>query len=209
MIWILASSVLVAAAFIATFLTTGNTWDAAIAGGIVSLVFVIGFLYRITRPPTSSRQRRWTIGIGSIVILGMMFHWTVMYRMTNWQYDTLHLIHKIIVHGIAQSLLQPKGVNTLSEYAGQQGSKSKSLGTVFRETTQFDLRDSLVALNKEFERTRMFVASLSDSDVVLVVQDSLTIDGEDPHFKNFDGRYGMVQDRLRITKRGLEYEIQN
>ena len=55
----------------------------------------------------------------------------------------------------------------------------------------------------------MFVTSLSDSEVVLVVQDSITIDGEDPHFKNFDGRYGMTQDRLRITKRGLEYEIQN
>jgi hypothetical protein len=209
MIWILASSVLVAAAFIATFLATGNTWDASIAGGVVSLIFVIGYLYRITRPITSAKQRRWTIAISSIVILGIMFHWSILYRMTNWQYDTLHLIHKIIFHGIAQSMVQPKGVNALGAFAGQKGSKGKSLGVAFRETTQFDPRDSLVAKTTEGERMNMFVASLCDSEVVLVVQDSIAIDGEDPHFKNFDGRYGMTQDRLRITKRGLDYEIQN
>lgn len=209
MIWILASSVLVAAAFIATFLTTGNTWDATIAGGIVSLLYVIGYLYWITRPPTSSKQRKWIIGISSVVILGTVLHWNIMYRMTHWQYDTLHLIRKIIFHGIAQAMLQPKGVNTLSEYAAQRGLKTKSVDVVFRESTQFDPKDSMVTIAKEWEHMKMFVTSLSDTEVVLVVQDSITIDGEDPHFKNFDGRYGMTQNRLRITKRGLEYEIQN
>jgi hypothetical protein len=209
MIWILASSILVAMAFIATFLTTGNTWDAAIAGGIVSLVFVIGFLYRITRPPTSSTQRRWTIAISSIVIVGTILHWNIMYRMTQWQYDTLHLIRKIIFHGVAQGMLQPEGVNTLGEYAAQHGLQRKSLGDVFRETTKFDTGDSAVVVGKEWGHMSMFVSSLSDTEVVLVAQDSITIDGEDSHFKNFDGRYGMTQDRLRITKRGLEYEIQN
>jgi hypothetical protein len=209
MIWILASSILVAIAFIVTFLTTGNTWDAVIAGGIVSLLYVVGFLYWSTRPPTSPRQRWWTIGITSIVILGTMLHWNIMYKMTHWQYDTLHTIHKIIFHGVAQAMLQPKGVNTLSEYAGQHGSKSKSLGVVFRESTQFDTTNGLVANTTEWQQMKMFVASLSDSEVVLVAQDSIAIDGEDPRFKNFDGSYGMTQGRIRITRRGLEYEIQN
>jgi hypothetical protein len=84
-----------------------------------------------------------------------------------------------------------------------------SLGDVFRKgTPNVDQDSSLVELDQD-GKSKLFVASVTDWEVVLICQASIPIDGEDPKFKNFDGHVGMTQDQLRITKKGLVYEIQN
>lgn len=206
---VIVFSILVAAAFVGTFFYTGQTWDAMNAAGVVCLVYVIVFLYRATRPPVSPGLRRWVLGVGAVVILGITIYWNIMYRMTNWQYDTLHTIHKVSFHGIAIDKLRTKGINVLSEYYRQGDPQKMSLGDVFRKgTPNVDKDSSLVEFDQD-SKSKLFAASVSDSEVVLICQASIPIDGEDPKFKNFDGRVGMTQDRLRITKKGLVYEIQN
>lgn len=209
MIWIVVSSILVAVAFLGTFLATANTWDATIAGGLVSLLFVLGFIYRITRPPVTPNQRRWIIGMSLIVIVGTALYWNIMYSMTHYQYDMLHTIRKVIHHGIAAAMFTDEGKKTFVRYIEQRERGIQSVGKAFRLVAQFDKQDSTRLNTDAWEHMRMYVATISDTEVVLVVQDSLNVEGENASFKNFDSRVGMVQDRLRITQTGFVHETQN
>ena len=209
MIWIIISSILVTVTFILTFLATGNVWDATNVAGIVSLLYMMVFISELTRPPMVKKQRWWVIGICSAVILGTILHWNVTYRQTHYQYDTLHKIRKVIHHGIATAMFVDECRRTFSKYSEQRGPEKKSLGRIFREVTRFDARDSTLIVTGAWERMKTYSASVSDTEIVLVVLDSARLDGEDPHFKNFDGRYGMAQDLLRISETGYHYELQN
>ena len=209
MIWVVVSSILVALAFVGTFLATASTWDAAIAGGLASLIFVGGLIYRITRPPMNVRQRWWIAGASSVIIVGTCLYWNVMYTMTNYQYNTLHTIHKVIVHGIAKAMFQEEGSKTFIRYVEEWKRGHRSVGRAFREVSRFDESDSTRLNTDSWEHLRMYVATVSDTEVVLIVQDSINVDGENPNFRNFDGRVGMTQDRLRITPTGFAHEIQN
>ncbi len=209
MIWVVVSSALVTVAFVATYLATHNTWDAAIAGGLVALVCFAGFFYRITRPPMTPRQRWWISGISLVVVVGTVIHWNVMYTMTNYQYHLLHTIHKVIIHGIAKAMFQDEGRRTYVRYVDQRKRGNPSVGDAFRKVARYDGSDSTRLNTDAWQQMKMYVAAVTDTEVVLVIQDSITVDGENPTFRNYDGRVGMVQDRLRITKMGFVHETEN
>jgi hypothetical protein len=207
--WVLIASIVVAATFLGTFYYTGSTWAAANAAGIVSLLNIAAYVYWMSRPPVSAKQRRWTRGIALIVIAGTTFFWSVMYSMTNWQYDTLHIIHKVIFHGVAMDILKTRGIKIMSAYAAQPSAKRLTIGEVFRKETTFANPDSSIIEYGPDNQYRLFAASITDTQIVLVCQNILPIDGEDKYFRNFDGRTGMTQDHLVLTKRGMVYEYQN
>lgn len=207
--WVLIASVVVTATFVGTFYYTGDIWTATNAAGIVSLFYVLVFLYRLTRPPMQSRQKRWVLGVGIVVIAGTTFYWTVMYNMTNWQAETLHVIHKVIFHGVSMDVLKARGLKILSAYSAQQEPRTLSLGEVFKKETIYANPDSSIIELAGDNQYRLFAAAVTDTQVIIVCQQILRIDGERSDFKNFDGRSGMAQDRLAVTKRGLVYEIQN
>lgn len=207
--WVLIASIVVAATFVGTFYYTGSTWTATNAAGIASLLNIIAYVYWMTRPPVSAKQRRWTRGIVVIVIAGTTFYWSVMYSTTNWQYDTLHLIHKVIFHGVAMDVLKTRGITIMSAYAAQPTPKRLTVGEVFKKVTTYANPDSSIIEYGPDNEYRLFVASVTDTQVVLVCQWIRPIDGEEKHFRNFDGRVGMAQDHLVLTKRGMVYESQN
>jgi hypothetical protein len=207
--WIAIISLIVSATFVAMFFITGSTWAATNAAGVVSLAHLLFLLYRTTRPPVAISLRRWARGLGGLVLAGTMLYWSTMYRMTNWQYEALHTIHNVIFHGVAISVLEGMGLKTVSAYTAQPGPKRLSIGDVFRKgTTYINADSSMMEVDEGFEG-KLFAAAVSDTQVVLVWQQTIPIDGEDKSFKNFDGRTGMTQDRLIIKRRGLVYEIQN
>jgi hypothetical protein len=207
--WVLIASVVVVATFAGVFYYTGNTWTATNVAGLASLFYLIVFLYRLTRPPMPPKQKWWTLGVATIVLAGTTFFWHGMYITTNWQAETLHTIHKVIFHGVAVDLLKVRGLKTLSAYAAQPVPRKLSLGEVFDKETVYTNRDSSIIEIEGDNYHRVFAAAVSDTQVVLVCQSIIRIDGERNDFKNFDGRTGMAQDRLLVTKRGLVYEIQN
>jgi hypothetical protein len=207
--WVWIASVVVVATFVGTFYYTGNTWTATNAAGIVSLLYVMVFLYRLTRPPMQSRQKRWVLGVGTVVIAGTTFFWAGMYSTTSWQAETLHTIHKVIFHGVAMDILKSKGLKILSAYSAQPEPRKLSLGEVFRKETTYANPDSSIIELAGDNQYRLFAAAVTDTQVIIACQQILRIDGELSDFKNFDGRSGMAQDRLVVTKRGLVYEIQN
>jgi hypothetical protein len=207
--WVLIASIVVAATFVCTFYYTGSTWTATNAAGIVSMLYILGVLYRVTRPPVSAKHRRWTWGIAAYVLAGTTFYWTLMYSTTNWQYGLLHMIHKVIVHGVSMDLLRTRGVKIMSAYAAQSMPTKVPIGEVFRRETTYVNPDSSIIEVGGDDQFRLFAASVSDTQVVLVCQSIVRVDGEDRVFRNFDGRIGMTQDRLVLSKRGMVYEIQN
>jgi hypothetical protein len=207
--WILIASALVAAAFVGTFYYTGNTWAAANAAGIVSLIYLLILLYRVTRPPMPTRRKWWTLGIAAVTIAGTTFFWTSMCVTTIWQAETLHTIHKVIFHGVSMDLLRTKGMKILNAYATQKETKKLSIGEIFRKETTFAHPDSSIIEVAGDDRYRLFAEAVTDTHVAIICQEILRIDGEDKTFKNFDGRMGMAQDRLIVTKRGVVYEVQN
>lgn len=207
--WVLFASVVVAATFVGTFYYTANTWTATNAAGIVSLLYVLVFLYRLTRPPMPLKQKRWVLGIAAVIIAGTTFVWAGMYSTTSWQAETLHTIHKEIFHGVAMEILKSKGLKILSAYSAQPEPRKLSLGEVFRKETTYANPDSSIIELAGDNQYRLFAAAVTDTQVTIACQQILRIDGELSDFKNFDGRSGMAQDRLVVTKRGLVYEIQN
>ncbi len=207
--WVLIASVLVAAAFVGTFSYTGDTWAATNAAGIASMIYLLIFLYRVARPPLSAKWRWWTLGIGLVTIAGTTFFWAGMYSTTTWQAETLHTIHKVIFHGVSMDLLRTKGLKILSTYATQKEPKKLSVGEVFRKETALANPDSSIIEIAGDNGYRLFAEAVTDTHLVIVCQSILRIDGEDKAFMNFDGRKGMTQDRVIVTKRGVAYEIQN
>ncbi|OGU26369.1 MAG: hypothetical protein A2X66_07810 [Ignavibacteria bacterium GWA2_54_16] len=207
--WVLIASALVAAAFVGTFSYTGDTWAATNAAGIVSLIYLLIFLYRVARPPLPAKWRWWTRGIGLVTIAGTTFFWAGMYSTTTWQVETLHTIHKVIFHGVSMDLLRTKGMKILSTYATQNEANKLSIGEIFRKETTLANPDSSIIEIAGDNRYRLFAEAVTDTHVVIVCQSIIRIDGELTTFKNFDGRTGMTQDRVVVTKRGVAYEIQN
>lgn len=200
--------VLVAGTFIVTFQQSSDTWTALNAAGIVAAVGLIVIVTGVLRRETSKTFRRSMSVMTAVIILGTGFHWFMMYRTSRWQYNSLHLIHKVIQHASAVDLLSTRGRTTLIEYYGQRVSR-QSLGEFFRSRTTYVNADSgIIEVNTDME-SKIIVESISDSEVVLIAQSTIRVDGEDPAFLNFDGQTGAVQDRLRITKRGIVYELQN
>lgn len=209
MIWIILSTILVSAAFTGTYFATHNTWDATNAGGFVALLCLVGLLIRFTRPPMSRRLRLTILITAAIAITGLTIHWKVMYSMTHWQYDNIHLIHKVMFHSTALDRMRTKGLKTLEEFHTQQVSRRLTLAEVFRRGTQYIDPDSSIIEIDEDGEVKMMAASVTDTEVVLIAQATIRVDGEHPGFRNFDGSAGAVQDRLRITRKGLFYELEN
>ena len=207
--WVLIASAIVVATFVGTFYYAGDIWAATNAAGIVSLLYVLIFLYRLTRPPMLPKQRRWVLGVATVIIAGTTFFWAGMYSTTTWQAETLHTIHKVIFHGVAIDLLKARGLKILSAYASQVEPRKLSVGEIFKKQTVYANLDSSIIELAGDNQYRLFAAAVTDTQVIIVCQQILRIDGERNDFKNFDGRSGMAQDRLAVTKRGLVYEIQN
>ncbi len=206
---VIISSIAVAATYIGMFMETRDTWAAVIAASSVSAIAVIVVLVRTVRLPMARRTRLLILGVGALAILGTATHMRLFYQQTHWQYDALHSIHKVIFHGVGQEFLGSRGIKVLSEYYDQRERKKRTLGDLFLKNTEFANRDSSIIEENSDARVRVFAASVSDDEVVLVAQATLRVDGEDPTFKNYDGQTGAVQDRLRITPKGVFYEPQN
>jgi hypothetical protein len=209
MIWMILSSLLVLATFLTTFFTTGNIWTATNVTGIFCVFYLLFVLIRGIRSISSPRYKWSILAAGLAILLFVMLHWNVMYRMTNYQYRALHIIHKVIFHGIALEELKTLGLELFTSYTEQQGIAQHSLGETFQRNIPMSSPDSSIIKSDIESKITLYAVSISDTQVVMICQPSISIDGERAEFKNFNGQTGMTQARLIISKRGMVYEIQN
>jgi hypothetical protein len=212
--WIIAvviASIVISAAFILCIRWTQDIWVATNTVGVLSFLYIAGLVYVAVRPPASRKMRGWTLVVAGVVCIALGIAWTSMCLQTRFQYNALHMVRKVIFHGVMHVELQKRALETFAAYHQQSEPKERSLGDLFREHNPLEpgssLLDSLYEAQTE-DGDRVHLASLSDTLVVLIGQ-STFVEGEDPSFRNFDGRMGMVQDQLRLTTKGVDIEIQN
>ena len=205
---VIAFCLVTAGAFIAAFSQAHDTWVAVNVASLVAAAGLIVVTVMIVRRPMS-RRFRWIVSIGAaVLILGTAYNTVVMYRMSRWKYNTLHLIHKVIQHGVARWHLAEEGTRTLDAYYNDN-QKKVGLGDVYKRTTEFVSREKGIVSVDSLGQVRILAAAMNDSEVVLVALSTIRVDGEDPLFRNIDGQLGAVQDRVRITRKGMSYEFQN
>jgi len=205
---VIAFCLVTAGAFVAVFSETHDTWTAVNVASLIAAAGLIAVTVIIVRRPVS-RKFRWIVSIGAaVLILGTAYNTVIMYRMSRWQYSTLHLIHKVIQHGVARWHLADEGTRVLEAYY-RDNRKKLGLGDVYRRTTEFvDQEEGIVTVDSGGQM-KILAATMNDSEVVLVALSTIRVDGEDPLFRNIDGSLGAVQDRMRITRKGMSYEFQN
>jgi hypothetical protein len=194
-------------AFVATYLQTGSIWNAMMAGGTVILVYLLGLLVISARALQTARGRAITLALGLVLIAGVSSHWLILRWTTNWQYDNVHVIRNVIEHGSLQSSMQERSMAAFAAYARQNPVKSRPLSTIFNERNpRIDSSTGLV--DTLWEGLKIYAVSVTDSEIMLIGVGSFT-EGEDTAFTNFDGRKGILQSGVRLSTKGVDYEIQN
>ena len=208
--WVVITSIAISVVFIVTLLKTWEIWFAANAAGVIAFLYLVGLIFRTVRLP-EFQKRRWVIlVIATVVVVGNTISWMTSFIVTQYaHYGGLHTVHKVIFHGNISDVLHTRALETLAKYHQQSPPGGMSLGEIFRaHNPPLKPGSSLLDALAEGEGMRIHLASVTDTSVVLIGQ-AIFIDGEDPTFKNFDGRTGMTQDRLRLTAKGIAFEIQN
>jgi len=201
--WTLITAVLLIAVFAAVYEKTGDIWMATLLSAIPAFVFLIGVVLQFVR----IAQRRWQKVVVSVVALiiiaGCAAHWLVMWRMTEWQVASLLSIRRVIYNGEVMTMLRTPALETYLGY--RRAPSGTTIGQVFRRMypTLKPPVDSLI----ESETGPLFT-SVSDTAVVLIEQAGF-VEGFDSTFVNHDGRHGLAQIQMRITKEGAFYDIQN
>jgi hypothetical protein len=207
MVAMIIALVALCAAFVSTYLLTGNIWDAMLSGGTVILIYLLGLLLSSVRVLRSVRGRIITLTLGFTLIAGITSHWLILRRTTNWQYENMHVIRKVIDHGVLQSNMQERSMAAFAAYSRQNPDQANPLPSIFdRRNPRIDSTTGLV--DTLWEGLRIYALSVGDSEVVLIGEGSFT-EGEDAAFANFDGRKGILQSCVRLSTKGVDYEIQN
>jgi hypothetical protein len=207
MIPIIITIIALCGAFVVTYFQTGSIWDAMLASGTVILIYLVGLLLDSARALGTVRGRVVTLVCGMAIIAGVVSHWLILRSTTNWQYETLHIIRKVIDHGYLHSVMQERSMPAFAAHYRQNPRRPRSLSTIF-DGRNPRINSSTGLLDTLSEGLKVYALSMADTEVVLIGEGSFT-QGEDSGFTNYDGRKGILQSRLRLTTKGVDYEIQN
>jgi hypothetical protein len=201
--WTIFCTLLLITAFIVIYRTTTDIWIATNGAGIIAVIFLIGVAFRVTRIFDRRWQKITTALLSVLLIGGLLSHWIIMWKMTEWQYTQLQVIRRVIYNGEVISTLRTPADDTFREFRGSP--PGTTIGEVFRRLNPggVPLVDSVVT-----EDTGPIFASVSDSTVEMMAE-ARYVTGFDPVFVNHDGRHGLAQIQIRVTPEGASYDIQN
>jgi hypothetical protein len=201
--WTIFCTLLLITAFIVIYRTTTDIWIATNGAGIIAVIFLIGVAFRVTRIFDRRWQKITTALLSVLLIGGLLSHWIIMWKMTEWQYTQLQVIRRVIYNGEVISTLRTPADDTFREFRGSP--PGTRIGEVFRRLNPggVPLVDSVVT-----EDTGPIFASVSDSTVEMMAE-ARYVTGFDPVFVNHDGRHGLAQIQIRVTPEGASYDIQN
>ena len=201
--WALLCTLLLVTAFVVIYRTTTDIWTATNGAGIIAIIFLIGAAIRLMRIFGRRRQKIASVLISTLLICGLVTHWVIMWKMTEWQFAKLMSIRRIIYNGSAMSALKTPALDTFREF--RLSPPGRTIGGVFRQINPggSPVVDSVL----EAEMGPVFT-SVKDS-VVQLTEEARFVPGFDPAFVNYDGRHGLAQIEIRVTPEGAYYEVQN
>jgi hypothetical protein len=211
-LWLLAGVLLPYAAFYLVG-STNDHWASLNIAGVVSLIFLIVLLVYFMRSPFSIKTRviTWTafVLVAAVGVIG----WRGMEDLSKYQRRTIMEIRTVITKGILQVELYTPLQKTLATYYGQPGKKKETLGQVFQQLypggkVGENIHDVLQADLKVDDSLRVVVTSVSDNEIGLVGYHYFSR-GRNKEFKNYNGRFGLVQTKAVLTEKGVRYESEN
>jgi len=208
LLWIVAGVVLVLLAY---FPFSGSTdmWPAASAACVAATIYIIALVLYVLRNPISMKFKAW-IGISAVVVLSLgTFDWTREREWSEWGHDTLIRIRGVIWGGITIYNMNPVMFKVLKEYY-HPGSKAKEnfVDIFTRDHPGAKVGSNVYKPDWEGDSLRIIVTKLEPTLIELVSEHPF-VTGRDPNFRNYNGRVGMIQSRIILTEKGLNYVDEN
>lgn len=207
-IWLLVGISAVSLAFLLPGATL-DPWVPFPATGVVSAIFLIALVAYATRKPFPLKQRVFSWVMVVVLLGGSAIFANNMHETTTWQKSQLIKILGVIQRGVLSTFIHEPLLATLEKYHRQPQRARKSIGDVFKEIKPgVRAGDNIYVASYEGDSLAIYVASLSNDEVVLVGQAAWG-KGRNPEFTNYDGRKGLVQERATLTEKGVTYESEN
>jgi hypothetical protein len=197
----LLSAAVTVAVFVVAMHVTGDIWSATNAAGAVALIAMAGYAVALVRLFRTPLQKTIAGGISVLLLLGILSHWAIMYRMTNWQYDHLRALRRVIAYGFVQDEANRIGIAVLRS--------ADSAGVGIREAYERIPQPESADMQGFADMGGMVrSAAVTDTSVTLTYE-ARSVPGLDSEFVNSDGRRGFFEHRMTVTKGGLDYVIAN
>lgn len=206
--WLVVGVVLVVVAFFIPEQTT-EFWPSINAAGVVAGAYIVALLLYTLRRPLSLKARL-TMGIlSAFVLFEIAVNWSRQEVQSYWQKTEMLKTREMLGRGIMLHQIPGPLFNALNVYHQQGAKKREALGQVFQRLNP----EAMVGANihKPYypqDSLKVFVQTLTDGEIVLVGQEAF-VKGNDPQFKNFDGKRGMAQEAFVLTEKGITHESQN
>ena len=207
MLWSLLTSIAACALFVGVYFSTGDVWKATNASGLLVLAALIYLLGKTTRNAEPRGRYAGAVTVMALIFAAISVHWFIWWSMTTWQSGSLRDLRKSIAHGVLSARMEDRAVKTLAGYYREPTAGKGSLQAYFASQYAME-KPSDRLLDSLGDGLSVYLASAADSEVVMIGEDAFTW-GESREFKNFDGRTGILQDRVRLTRTGVTYEFQN
>lgn len=207
--WLIVSVFAVAATFVATYLSSGNIWDAMFAAAVPVGLFLVGLLVWATRNSGTRRQRVLILLSVALVSLGVAGHWGVMHSVARHYYAMVMEHRDRYERHTMMSTMYDRATPVFASFHSQRFPENRSMTEVFGEYYPLLTdRGPAVLLDSLDCGVKVYAKSAWNTTIVLTAVGGLSR-GIDPEYRNADGRQGILQATLRLTPEGMVYENQN
>jgi hypothetical protein len=209
LLWIVCGVIVVSGVFLLTP-TSPELWPALNTAGIAGAIYLLAMTAYALRRPLRTNLRV-GVGIAAVVILALgTFTWVRMQQETEWHAERLMKVRGTIGRGVMRyDIMSTTGIGTLYEFYQQQGTQKESLADVFRRKYE-GAAPGLNIHKPEWDGdVRQVIIARLEPDLIELVAQETYVKGRDPLFKNYNGQFGMMQEKGTLTKKGIVYVSEN
>lgn len=214
--WILGVMAVAAVAFFVPG-QSGYLWAPLISAMAVAGIFFIGLGVYVWRKGRSGFDQVFGIGVLALLALLTIYSGISNYRASTRQYDYLMHIRLTIEKGISKAYTQQTLLELLREYHQQPEGEETTISDLFNARYNDFVKDIDGQLRfipedqqeHSEESPFIFLEQTTSPDSIVLVAQSLRIQGWDSMFNNFNGQTGKMQFQAVLTEGGVSYEREN
>jgi hypothetical protein len=209
LLWIVCGVIAVSGVFLLTP-TSPELWPALNAAGIAGALYLLAMTAYALRRPLRTNLRV-GVGLAAIVILVLgAYTWMRMQQETEFHAETLMKVRGTIGRGVMRyDIMSTTAISTLYEFYQQHGAKKESLADVFRRKYE-GASPGLNIHKPEWDGdVRQVIVARLEPDLIELVAQETYVRGRDPLFKNYNGQFGMMQEKGTLTEKGIVYVSEN
>ncbi len=208
-VWLVIAMVVTCGTFSGVYITTGDIWTAALAGGIPALIYMAGLTVHATCTPASRRCRIAVMLVAVTVLTGISAEFMVLSSRTRWQADMIAGTGVSYDRSAMMSALFSTASPVFASYQQQPQRKRRAMAEIFKDSwSTRDWTTGMVTLDGPSERVNVYASTTPDGAIVLTAVAAVT-PGGDAAFANVNGCIGRLQSRLLLNGKGMSYEIEN